>query len=171
MTKAITLKKVETVVKPPPTKSEIIEAMVQVRIENVLKEQAEKEKERKDLETELRPLLLAYALKNQSSLPASVDFGQEEQKWEADKGYLKTGRISGCDVTLKLDRLPASIEKKLIRLAKIPTYFGKPNPVNIRKQIKQAMSGYAPAEERVKALVADTESKKALNATLKAIGL
>lgn len=171
MTKAITLKKVETVVKPPPTKSEIIEAMVQVRIENILKEQAEKEKERKDLEVEIRPILIALALKNPESLPVSVDFGSEEQKYQEGKGYVKTGRISGCDVTLKLDKLPASIEKKLIKLVQIPTYFGKPNPVNIRKQIKAAMMGYAPAEERVKALVADTESKKALNATLKAIGL
>jgi len=164
--------KVDTVIQPKPTKAEIIEAMVAVKIETMDREYAEKKALRDKLTEEIKPQLITWALSKEHQLPISVDLGQLERRHNGDTGkYELTGRVSGCDITLKLDKLPAALEKKIKTILALPEYYRKPDPFALRKQIRNAMTGMGSPKERIQALINSPESKKALRGMLKHIGL
>lgn len=153
--------KASSVVKPKPTRAEVIDAMVAIRLEQIKKEQTEGMERRNKVEARVTKLLFQYQQKNRTKLPATVSLG-----WKGCDKEICSVYVS---YPLKFEKLPDEIKKLLAEFHELPSKVHLPNENEVRKEIRDGLNGVASRDERVQALIDSPDSRKALEAMLKQI--
>lgn len=150
--------KVETAVKPKPTKSEVISALTAIKMGQFSKEQRERSERKEKLESELK-LEIPRLLKSKA-IPSRVHLGWFDRALDVT-----------CGVYLNFDikDLPATVMKKLAEYHSVSRPLPEPKEKDVRRKIAASLEGIGTREERVEALMDDPESRKVLEKMLKAI--
>lgn len=151
---------------PKPTKTEVIEAMALIKKEQIEAERQKQRERRAFLEKECATELLRFFKSKPNSFDHTFSYGREDYT-NKDGKSVRTGRIRGVSVVFDLAGIPMPLEKKLVELYNIPTYFGPIYVADLKKQIRAQINGMASAEERVKSLIESPASRKALEKMLK----
>jgi hypothetical protein len=163
------------VVKPKPTKAELLEAMVMLRIEEIGKEATAAIDERDRLKNEADEAVRDFFSQSLPALTPCIDLGRARRDWDSRKGRMKdTYSVAGAEVKFALDPLPKVVQETLLayHMACIKVESLRFTPDGIRKQIREAIkNGGKTPKERVEALVTDESSREALTAALKTLNL
>lgn len=162
MKKELSLAIPKSKLNPPPKKSEVIDALTKLRVDELNKEQKEQVAERKRLEEEIEPELIEYALSNVASLIKNVKLGYA---YDQEK-------INGVGVLIQLDHkdLSKHLIDKLRRIHSLPERVRFYTTSDVRKGILMAVNGMVPHNARVSLLLEDEESSRALKKMLEVIG-
>lgn len=151
-----------------PTKAEILEALTQLKFQQRMDERKERDEEKKRLEAECDQMLMEYVKENVHKFAPRISFGHLKRNWETGNGeYL--GEIEGVEARFDLNKLPSRIEKKIVKLKQLENQRIITDYDAIKKEIRDGLNGIQDKTERVKALLADEESRKGLEAMLKEI--
>jgi hypothetical protein len=158
---------VDQAIKPKPSRAEIIEAAVQLRLEELQKEAevvANHNQRLSDAVVALIPAAVDGVCKN-GTLAKSLKDNETiyyYRNW-ADEDHLSvTIKIEKSDLTLKLQAALANERDN----RKNPPYLSVDQ---IRREVKQGLKPSADPAGRVKALLADSDSRTALQSLLKAV--
>lgn len=152
--------KVETAIKPKPTKSEIISAMVRVHIQKHDADQKAIAAKRATIGEEIEKLIKKLPLRGRI---ASVNLGYCHDR--------KGGEYSGVRISFDLDEgLPTKIRSRLDAYHALPKCALVLDEKKVRREIACKLEGIGTADERVDALLEDPESRKGLEKMLQLIG-
>lgn len=149
---------VETAVKPKPTKREIIDALATLHIENIKKENLERTAKRDALDEEIEAALKTLV---ETKVFAKFKVSHHTHMYSGGKP------TAGLSVSFETNELTSELRAKIKERQSLES-FCVPSIEYARKTITKQMSGYAPHDERVAALLGDAESRKALEKMLKA---
>lgn len=164
------LTKIESKVKPPPTKTEVIEAMTRLRVKQLEDEAEASARIKQKIEDELKPMILAHALEVFSICPKTIRHGSRKTRWDSEKRktvYLND--VAGVEVRLEFKSLPKDLTRTLVEYHKITSWRKNFDVKEIRREIKERMDNLTPKSTRVEALLTDPASKQALGSMMKAI--
>jgi len=157
-------------IQPKPSKAEILEALVQLRVQEIILENELNEKKRAAIDKKLNPAVLKYMKSNWDKLATIKDYGSPNTKWENNE-RTPTGKWSGTEVRLEIKdaELPAELKALLTERRDIPCetpctgeYWVK----QIRNELRDKMNSKDSTSHRVKALVNHPASRKALTSML-----
>ena len=158
---------VDQAVKPRPSRAEIIEAAVQLRLEELKNEAEVVEKHNarlRDAVVALIPSVIEGVCKS-GTLAKSLEDNETTYYYRdwADEDHLNVSiKIEKKDLPLKLQSaLTAERDKR-----KHPPFLCENH---IRREVKQGLKPSADPAGRVKALLADSDSRAALQNLLKAV--
>lgn len=146
--------------KPKPRKSEILSAMVEIRVQEMKAENAIKQKKRDALRKKIEKRILQIA-KQQFASKARVSGhgGVNRQTGKAYGVYVEIGSSYSCDESKRLE-IPPDLEALIKEEDEINTPFIEPK--QIRKELQRKME--LSSSDRVQAMVADPVTRKALSA-------
>lgn len=155
------------VVQPPPTKAEIMDAMVQLQIERNLKARAETDAKIAELTPKAEDSLIKWFLKNIKDVDKDANLGRMDQFWDSKKRqYIRSGKIMGATVVLRVpDTLPDSLAKMIREIRDLEDKKFTTDPKEVRRELMEVARG-GDQSERVSKLLADPEARKALEAAL-----
>lgn len=148
--------KVECAVKPKPTKSEIISALVAIRIEQIESENRDRVKRRDALKAELE-VEIPKLLKAESK-PSRVHLG-----------YYNGEKTTCVELSFLIETSNPSIAKKLSEFHVLSKPVREIKEKDIRREITYSVEGLETREARVEQLLDDPGSRKALEKMLKSI--
>lgn len=156
------------VIAPKPTKNEIIEALTQIRIEELRKEVMAAIEQRDALAKECRELILDWH-KSSGEAEPKVDLGHPDRKWDQSKGErVMTGATYGVEITFECPVLPEKIKDKLLEFHRAAERAYMSHTVDsVRKEIRDKL--IVSKDSRVSALLSDPESRKTLEEALASI--
>ena len=156
--------KAEAVIKPKPTKREIVDALVEIRLEQIRVQNRAVMERKARLEPLIRQAFIRFARDNALKLRPSVSLGHQ---WASN-----SNKPSGMNVDFKLnfDDLPTDVQNELKE-------YHDAEPVNIgctlndarkiiRKQIEEKLSSKTPTAERVQTMLNDKETRASLETIL-----
>ena len=154
----------ESVIKPKPTKREIVDALVEIRLEQIRVQNKAVMERRARLEPLIQQALVRFARDNALKLRPSVSLGI---RWASDGN--KPSGIS-VDFKLNFNDLPTDVQSEL-------NEYHDAQPVNIgctlsdarkiiRKQIEEKLSSKTPTAERVQTMLNDKETRASLETIL-----
>lgn len=153
--------KVETAIKPKPTKSEIISAMVRVKIEQHDAEQRAIAQKRASLGEEIEKALKAFAKTAARTIVPTISLGYSYGKGDY-------GNVS-IRFEMNVDNLPPAIDSRLVAYHAIPKTTVNLDERKVRREITAKLEGIGTRDERIDALVDDPESRKGIEDMLKLI--
>lgn len=146
---------------PKPTKTEIIEAMVAVRLKQQEEEYGAALERNGKLRSKAINLLEKHAKKAVRS-----------EKLDLNLGYMgrRTGDLHNVYVSMNLCNLPDEVSSaiKAYHTARVPA---KQGAAEIRKEIRARISSGGSSSDRVRALIDSPDSRKAIEESLAAIGM
>lgn len=163
--KTLTLALPKSKLQPPPTKSEVIDALTKLRVEKNIAERAKQVAERivlkKELDTEIEQLATDGAI----AFAKSAHLGRY---------YRDDKFVDGIYVAVIISHKQLSKEthdklKKFHRLPEREITAHSDYVKMIRKEVQEQVNGIIPRNERVLALLNDETSKAALEKMLEAI--
>lgn len=159
-TMSLTLPSGAGVVKPKPTKREILDALVKLRIERIHSANLAVKKKIDALRQEIEPQLKRWVVTNGAKLKPDVCFG-----------YLCQSPQRLVSVSLKFDSLEKLLPEDLVELIKQTHQLQAqiervPTEKDLREEIKFGLELGASPEERVGALLADKETRGQLDIIL-----
>jgi len=150
-------------IQPKPTRAEIIDAMTNIRIEQLKAEQEKGLAEREKLQKKVEAMIRREALKNAKTLNANIDTG-----YVRIIDGLKV--IYSVEYRLQINQPSEELRAAIIRLKELPTYARPFYFEDVRKQVLQASKLMGESKDsRIKKLCTDPKSRKALEAALKEI--
>lgn len=157
-----TLALTQSKLQPPPTKTEVIDALTRLRIEKLMKENKEGVTLRKKLTAEAEKELVQLCQLDPGAFSPEASIGSW---WSGDK------KLVGVQVEMEIaeNRLPTQLRKKLIQIHSLPERERHFIFNEERKIVSMGMSGMGTKDERVNALLKDESSKAALVKMLEAI--
>lgn len=154
--------KAESVVQPKPTKREIIDALVELRLEQVRKTNRDNQERRNKLSDRIRPALVRYCRDNALKIKPTISLGYKSnacQPHAMEVGFKPS-----------FSELPAELQAQLNEYHDIKdesygssTFDAKKR---IRREIEAAMQNKQPTEERVQALLTNKASRASLETIL-----
>ncbi len=156
--KTLSLAIPKTKIQPPPTRSEIIDAMTRVRMDQLATENRAEVEARKTLEAEISVEIQSFAMANLETLAKQTDWS----RWSKDTSAEMKVMISDKQMPKPLKDKIKKAEGMQMRLR---TYDFK----EVRKEVYAAANKIVPHDERVSALLNDEASKKGLEKMLEAI--
>jgi len=150
---------VENAIKPKPTKREIIEAMARLHIEKLRKENDENKARRDEMDEQIEKMLKAHIRRRGMTC------------FETSAYFHHYGEDIRGSVTInfKAEDLSEPIIAKMKERKAIPEHFCVPTIEKARREIAARMNGIAPTNERVDALLASPDSRKALESALQSL--
>jgi len=157
----LALAPIKTNMQPKPTKTEIVTALATLHIEKCKKENEETIQKKEALGVKIHTLMIAWVKKD----------GLKTLVSSANKGYRYRNDAEITQVQLEID-FPMNPDNELTKL--LHQYHNcrmlcVPDLKEACKYIRDCMDKRADTGVRVKQLLDNTESRKALDATLKAI--
>ncbi len=166
MQTAITVipKQVESSVVPKPTKTEIIGALVQLRVRQMREDNEAAEKRKATLKKKIDAKILSLFRKNFKQLARVDNIGDVSSRWNQNSN---PSEISGVCVKLENGRygnndfqIPPDIAAMVIEFRKIQTF--RIDAAEIQKQIRDSLIQKASATDRIQTMLADPETNKSL---------
>lgn len=155
---------VESATVPKPTKNEIIEALVKLRIQQINKERAEVYKHKQELSKKACALLEKHVRKI-ARLRETVVATYLGEVWNNSRSLERVKAEINFEHG---NKLPLEVEKA-IRDYHACKVAPAPDEKAIRAEIRARAAG--PRVDRVKALLDSPDARKALEATLEEIGV
>jgi hypothetical protein len=153
--------KVETAVKPKPTKAEIISAMTKLKMQEIEEAAKARAIRRDELKKKCEAAVVAFVMANLSSIEPDVRLG-----------YCNGSTPYGVSVSFDAD--PKKMPKTLISDLKEYELVSKPLArkieSDIRREISRAVQGIEAPDKRVESLLSSPESRKGLEKMLRLIG-
>lgn len=142
---------VQAAVKPKPTRNEIIDAMTQLRCEQIRKDRDETTAKMDALAKQIRTLAFRHLKKNLKEAKPTISF----------YGGCSTAEV---EVSFKYRPAPEEIAPLIVEHDKLrQSLNGSPRSVKeVRKLVEAGLRNMQPKAERVTALLTDPESRKAL---------
>ena len=155
---------IQAKVVPPPTKRELIEAMVRVRIAQLGEEYEVLSRRRAELTKTASMQLIAIAVSQAETAKPICHLG-----YRVKNNGMPIQKIKNVFVTFKDLKIPKELEKLLCEIDSIPAYFRQPEAHTIRADINARMNKLTPPDERIKTLatVNRPEIEKLLKIALK----
>jgi hypothetical protein len=154
---------VEKSVSPKPTKAEIVEALVQLKIQQLEDEKRAKTAARDLLGEQVEKALREYFLANVDSLTLDVRLG-----------YLRTWsgkhNLNEVSINCDLEELPDELSAQLIvyhEAAEAASFTWDED--QIRKAVRERISGASSRQGRIESMLANPETKNALSDLLKSL--
>ena len=152
------------VVKPKPNRTEILEALVRLQVEENIRLNNEECEARSAVALDLIEKIKAFVLSNVQALVSKMD---------ADEGV----NIDRCwgdmfvefELRMKREDLPKSLVAEVEKYRKMPSGHRLTNEYHIRRELKEKMKmkGMESRTSRINAMLADTETRKVLIEMLK----
>lgn len=154
------------VLQPPPTKSEILDAMVSLQIERNLKAKAENAAKVKELTPKAEAAIQKWFLKNIKDADKEVRLGDIDSVWDsATQRTIRTSKVVRSRLTLSVPELPESLAKMVVEIRQLEAQHFTTEAKDVKRKIMDAMRG-GNASVRVETLLASSEARKALEAAL-----
>ncbi len=149
---------IQSAVKPKPTKKEIVDALAQIHIEQIKAENVKRKAERERLDEEIEAGL------------KSLLHRKGANKFKITTSHNHWGKGVNAYLNFQFDESDLTEDLKLkIKQHDDAGQLCVPYPSDARNKIRKQMAGYAPHDTRVAALLADVDSKKALEDILAAL--
>lgn len=145
---------VEASIKPKPSKAEIIDALTELRVSELIEESRKKVDRRKELD----PIITKRLLK----LGRVCDLEVKSFGWVSRD----TGRVNNARLEIELGSLPADLEALIVEWDKLPGSAASPDERKVRKEVAERVNGSLSRSERVDAILSDPDSNAALRAAL-----
>jgi hypothetical protein len=150
-------------IQPKPTRAEIIDAMTNIRIEQLQAEQEKGLAEREKLRVKINAMIRREALLSAKTLNGLCDTG-----WVRTSDGITT--VAGVEYRIQLTNISPELREAIIKMDKLPSYRQSIYFKDVRKQVLRGsrLAG-ASKDERINKLCSDPKSRKALEAALKEI--
>lgn len=151
---------VATAVNPKPTKKEVIEAMVRLKIEENEEKRKKAQEEAAKIAEELEATFKKLVLKTPNKFRTG-----------AYLGYSYTQDVKGCQLSFNFDdQLPDPVAKKVKRYHELNN-LRFPDEKRIRMMIKEGVELNGTTDDRIQALLDSPAAKKALQGMLKTLNV
>jgi hypothetical protein len=151
---------VQQAVQPKPTKSEIVEALVQLRIQEINKKNADLKVKIEKLSVSIKKALLKFVLKRGAVPEASIVYNLGYQHSTSGVSY----------VSVKFDEifnlLPGDVKAALIERLKLEKQMVRYERADLVKEIREKLEQRGDSMQRVNALLSDKSSRTALQLVL-----
>lgn len=145
-----------SVVKPKPTRAEVIDAMTALKMQQISKERQALQKKHEALEKLIDKLAVRTLKKSLSSHKPSV------------RTYSYQSGGASCSINFELSPIPPELVQMIHEKENLKSSIYKlnKNEKDVRKEIARGMANIAPRADRVDALLTDKASRRALEAAL-----
>jgi len=157
--------------KPKPTRAEIIDAMLQLKLDKFKKERLEEASLRDELRTQIDNRLSSLLPKMLPKLAMTVDYGRQKSVRRDDE-WVKVEGVESVSVSFYLNEIPADVVKLLLRYYQACRESQwNWDEKKMRQAITESLSCATSRKERVQALLDSPESKKAMEALMQQAGI
>lgn len=158
--------KVERSIAPPPKKAEVIEALAQIKLQQLIDENTARIAKAEALEKECRAeLRLLAAQRINALLEESIP----------SLGYGNGDSVQNVTVDLRFESkdIPTPLRKKIreyqTTASEVRGHYNQPKLADCRRMVRESLAGSTSTTERVKTMLTEPSVRKALTKMLQQI--